>query len=72
MNKVLKEIGPSVALCLLGSDLGRVKRYLKTGYFCVFTQARSRPLRPEQAILGLRKHLALFANLRPAMLYREL
>ena len=31
-----------------------------------------RPLRPEQAILGLRKHLALFANLRPAMLYPEL
>ncbi|MFM0094312.1 3-isopropylmalate dehydrogenase [Paraburkholderia nemoris] len=31
-----------------------------------------RPLRPEQAILGLRKHLALFANLRPARLYPEL
>lgn len=31
-----------------------------------------RSLRPEQAILGLRKHLALFANLRPAMLYPEL
>ncbi len=31
-----------------------------------------RPLRPEQAILGLRKHLALFANLRPAILYPEL
>lgn len=31
-----------------------------------------RPLRPEQAILGLRKHLGLFANLRPAMLYPEL
>ncbi|PQV54002.1 3-isopropylmalate dehydrogenase [Paraburkholderia sp. BL21I4N1] len=31
-----------------------------------------RPLRPEQAILGLRKHLALFANLRPAKLYPEL
>ena len=31
-----------------------------------------RPLRPEQAILGLRKHLTLFANLRPAILYPEL
>ena len=31
-----------------------------------------RSLRPEQAILGLRKHLGLFANLRPAILYPEL
>jgi len=31
-----------------------------------------RALRPEQAILGLRKHLTLFANLRPAILYPEL
>jgi 3-isopropylmalate dehydrogenase len=31
-----------------------------------------RPLRPEQAILGLRKTLKLFANLRPAILYPEL
>lgn len=31
-----------------------------------------RALRPEQAILGLRKELALFANLRPALLYPEL
>ncbi len=31
-----------------------------------------RSLRPEQAILGLRKSLGLFANLRPAMLYPEL
>src|SRR3569623_2962069 len=31
-----------------------------------------RALRPEQAILGLRKHLGLFANLRPAILYPEL
>jgi 3-isopropylmalate dehydrogenase len=31
-----------------------------------------RPLRPEQAILGLRKHLALFANLRPAICYPQL
>jgi len=31
-----------------------------------------RALRPEQAILGLRKHLALFANLRPAKLFPEL
>jgi 3-isopropylmalate dehydrogenase len=29
-------------------------------------------LRPEQAILGLRKHLSLFANLRPAICYPEL
>ncbi len=28
--------------------------------------------RPEQAILGLRKNLGLFANLRPAILYPEL
>ena len=28
--------------------------------------------RPEQAILGLRKELALFANLRPAQVYAEL
>lgn len=32
----------------------------------------ARPLRPEQAILGLRKNLGLFANLRPAILYPEL
>ncbi len=31
-----------------------------------------RSLRPEQAILGLRKNLNLFANLRPAVLYPEL
>jgi 3-isopropylmalate dehydrogenase len=31
-----------------------------------------RSLRPEQAILGLRKHLQLFANFRPAILYPEL
>jgi 3-isopropylmalate dehydrogenase len=32
----------------------------------------ARDLRPEQAILGLRKHLALFANFRPAICYPEL
>ncbi len=31
-----------------------------------------RALRPEQAILGLRKALGLFANLRPAILYPQL
>jgi 3-isopropylmalate dehydrogenase len=31
-----------------------------------------RALRPEQAILGLRRHLGLFANLRPAICYAEL
>jgi 3-isopropylmalate dehydrogenase len=31
-----------------------------------------RELRPEQAILGLRKELGLFANLRPATIYPEL
>ncbi len=34
--------------------------------------ALERHLRPEQAILGLRKALALFANLRPAKLFPEL
>ena len=34
--------------------------------------ALARELRPEQAILGLRKHLKLFANFRPAILYPEL
>jgi len=34
--------------------------------------ALARELRPEQAILGLRKHLALFANFRPAICYPEL
>lgn len=34
--------------------------------------ALERHLRPEQAILGLRKELALFANLRPAKLFAEL
>lgn len=34
--------------------------------------ALPRPLRPEQGILGLRKGLRLFANLRPALLYPEL
>ena len=29
-------------------------------------------LRPEQALLGLRKSLGLFANLRPAFLFNEL
>ena len=28
--------------------------------------------RPEQALLGLRKELGLFANLRPAFLFNEL
>ncbi len=32
----------------------------------------ARELRPEQAILGLRQQLQLFANLRPAILYPEL
>lgn len=32
----------------------------------------SRELRPEQAILGLRKAMGLFANLRPAILYPQL
>lgn len=32
----------------------------------------ARELRPEQAILGLRKAMRLFANLRPAILYPEL
>lgn len=31
-----------------------------------------RPLRPEQAILGLRKHLGLFANFRPAICHAQL
>ncbi len=31
-----------------------------------------RALRPEQAILGLRRELGLFANMRPAILYPEL
>jgi 3-isopropylmalate dehydrogenase len=31
-----------------------------------------RPLRPEQAILGLRKNMGLFANFRPAICYKEL
>jgi 3-isopropylmalate dehydrogenase len=31
-----------------------------------------RPLRPEQALLGLRKNLGLFANFRPAICYQEL
>jgi 3-isopropylmalate dehydrogenase len=34
--------------------------------------ALERHLRPEQAILGLRKELGLFANLRPARLFAEL
>jgi 3-isopropylmalate dehydrogenase len=34
--------------------------------------ALDRHLRPEQAILGLRKELALFANLRPANLFPDL
>lgn len=34
--------------------------------------ALERHLRPEQAILGLRRELALFANLRPAKAYAEL
>jgi 3-isopropylmalate dehydrogenase len=31
-----------------------------------------RSVRPEQAILGLRKHLGLFANFRPALCYEQL
>lgn len=31
-----------------------------------------REFRPEQAILGLRKAMGLFANLRPAILYPQL
>ncbi|MBL8385589.1 MAG: 3-isopropylmalate dehydrogenase [Burkholderiales bacterium] len=31
-----------------------------------------REKRPEQAVLGLRKHLGLFANLRPSIVYPEL
>jgi 3-isopropylmalate dehydrogenase len=34
--------------------------------------ALPRDKRPEQALLGLRKNLGLFANLRPALLYPEL
>ena len=32
----------------------------------------ARELRPEQAVLGLRKHLGLFANLRPAIIHAPL
>ena len=32
----------------------------------------ARPLRPEQAILGLRKNMGLFANFRPAICYEQL
>ena len=32
----------------------------------------ARPLRPEQAILGLRSELGLFANFRPALCYEQL
>ena len=32
----------------------------------------ARQFRPEQAILGLRKHLGLFANFRPAICYEQL
>ena len=35
-------------------------------------EALPRALRPEQGILGMRKALGLFANLRPALLYPEL
>src|SRR3954462_8401753 len=31
-----------------------------------------RALRPEQAVLGLRKNLGLFANFRPAICYEQL
>jgi 3-isopropylmalate dehydrogenase len=31
-----------------------------------------RPLRPERGLLGIRKDMGLFANLRPAILYEEL
>ena len=31
-----------------------------------------RPLRPERGLLAIRKDLGLFANLRPAVLYKEL
>jgi len=34
--------------------------------------ALDRPLRPERGLLGIRKDLGLFANLRPAVLYPEL
>ena len=34
--------------------------------------ALERALRPEQAILGLRKNLKLFANFRPAICYEQL
>jgi 3-isopropylmalate dehydrogenase len=34
--------------------------------------ALERALRPEQAILGLRRHLGLFANFRPAVCYAQL
>jgi len=34
--------------------------------------ALPRAVRPEQAILGLRRHLGLFANFRPAICYSEL
>jgi len=34
--------------------------------------ALPRPMRPEQGLLRIRKELALFANLRPAVLYPEL
>ena len=40
------------------------------GYFSL--DALPRELRPEQAILGLRKELNLFANFRPALVYPEL
>ena len=51
-------------------DLARARRCdpVRRGRRSAF-DALERALRPEQAILGLRKELGLFANLRPAKLF---
>ncbi len=55
----------------LQAGQGRRRGAVRRGRRLQVRHAR-RALRPEQAILGLRKELGLFANLRPAILYPEL
>lgn len=53
-----------IALYRLGSDVGRVKRHLKTEYFCVFTLPRPNRADPPDSLMNTGTNPASLTNSR--------
>src|SRR5690606_25297434 len=69
----LEPVFQTVALQISPLDLAKIADAILFGAVGDWKYDKlARELRPEQAILGLRKALGLFANLRPAILYPQL